>query len=421
MDTGALWESVDIHQERVSKTQIKEVGISLRNPIIVKDLDELRKYPPSIVIARAVKTFSFVQNDFKTQIMRKNNNYIMSLGTYQQLHKRKLSNKKQIFLKPSNIKFKNVYRPYTGQDLNNKTLLVSRTGGIGDLLFIQPNLRYLKQKYPTCKIIFSCGPQYQSMVATWDCIDEIIDLPFSSTYLISADYHAFFEGVIERCKLAEKVNAYHLFSKWLNLNLPSEQLVPKQEAKPELVEECKKWLEEQGLEEKQFLVVQIRASSPIRTPSLKLWKKVLNVVTEYGYKIVITDTPRVSSVIDSLIKSLDKPDHVFNFASVSQSLDYSIALCSLSMGGFSTDSALIHIMASLDLPAVGIYGPFPGHIRLSTYPKAVWIDVEKECAPCFLHGHKPCPKAGSQKASPCYENLNIDEFATLVKQTFPVI
>ena len=76
-------------------------------------------------------------------------------------------------------------------------------------------------------------------------------------------------------------------------------------------------------------------------------------------------------------------------------------------------------MASLNLPAVGIYGPFPGHIRLSTYPKAKWIDVEKECAPCFLHGHRPCPQAKYGANSPCYDNINLDKFIDLVKQSFP--
>lgn len=418
MVTKDKWGIADVQIFPVSKSKLKELGITTNTPLIVNDLDELRKYPPNIVVAKATKTFSFIQNNFKTQTVRKNNNYVMSLGTYQQLHK--LPNVKQTFLKPSKVKFRNIYRPYMGQELDDKTLLVSRTGGIGDLLFIQPNLRYLKEKYPTCKIIFSCGPQYQSMVETWDCIDEIIDLPFNFSYLVNSDYHAFFEGVIERCKLAEKINAYHLFSKWLNLDLPSDKLIPKQEAKPEVVKECKKWLEENELGEKQFLVAQLRASSPVRTPSLDIWKKIINVVIENGYDVVITDTPRLSSTIDDLIKDLKQPEKVFNFAKVSRSLDYTIALSSLSMGGFSTDSALVHIMASLDLPVVGIYGPFPGHIRLSTYPKAKWIDVEKECAPCFLHGHRPCPQAKYGPNSPCYNNIDLDKFVDLVKQSFPI-
>ena len=40
------------------------------------------------------------------------------------------------------------YKKYNGEDLNDKTLLVWRHGGIGDLMFMMPPLRLLKIKYP---------------------------------------------------------------------------------------------------------------------------------------------------------------------------------------------------------------------------------------------------------------------------------
>ena len=51
----------------------------------------------------------------------------------------------------------------------------------------------------------------------------------------------------------------------------------------------------------------------------------------------------------------------------------------------STDSASLHIAASLDIPLFGIYGPFLGELRLTTYKNADWINAQKKCAPCFLH------------------------------------
>ena len=65
-----------------------------------------------------------------------------------------------------------------------------------------------------------------------------------------------------------------------------------------------------------------------------------------------------------------------------------------------------HIAASLDIPCFGIYGPFPGNIRLKTYPKAKWIDGIRDCVPCYIHGHTPCPKAGSDGFSPCYDTID---------------
>ena len=78
-----------------------------------------------------------------------------------------------------------------------------------------------------------------------------------------------------------------------------------------------------------------------------------------------------------------------------------------------------HIAASLGIPCYGIFGPFPGHIRLKTYPKAKWVDAKRDCVSCFIHGHTPCPEAGSDGFSPCYDEIDIkkvlDEVEELVK------
>ena len=399
----------------VSSMNLRALGLSQDAGKFVKDLEELKEMPPNIVIAKAVKNVTFTQNFFKTQTLKKGVGYVMGLGVYQQLHADQGYKGKKL-LKPSNIKFKNVYRPYKGQELHGKSLVVFRTGGIGDLLFIQPNLIYLKEKYPTCKIIFACGPQYQAMVETWNCVDTVLDLPFPAHYLIKSDYHALFEGVIERCKLAEVANSYNLFSEWLGLNLPDELLVPKQDVKEDKLEYCKEKLVEWGVDEKKFLLMQLRASSPIRTPRPEFWIELINKLTKKGFKIILTDSPRQADYIDNFIKYLDNKEMVFNFCKYSKSLDYSIALMKLAQCTVATDSAMNHIAASLDVPCFGIYGPFPGHIRLKTYPKASWVDAKKECAPCYLHGMKPCPKAGKDTFSPCYDNLDKDEIVKKIEE-----
>jgi hypothetical protein len=211
----------------ISNSEFSDLGVKLSNIVTVETIDDLRKTNPNIVIAECVKSVQFKQNNYQySQELKKNVKYIMALGIYHQLYFDTRIN--QRILKPSGLKFNKMYKPYIGQDLTDKTLLIWRTGGIGDLLFIQPNLKYLKEKYPTCKIFFACGPQYQSMVKNWKYIDQVIDLPFSLYYMIHSDYHAIFEGVIERTKQAEKENAYRLFTKWLGLNLPDELLIPEQ-------------------------------------------------------------------------------------------------------------------------------------------------------------------------------------------------
>ena len=388
----------------VPKSTIKKLGLSNRPTGMAKSLDKLRNNKFNMVICECVNSAPFTQNKFKQQILKKKQRYVMGLGIYQQLwydnyRKRKI-------LKPTISKFNNLYRPYNGQNLDNKTLLVSRTGGIGDLLFIQPNLIYLKEKYPTCTIKFACGPQYQDMVKYWTCIDVLLDLPHTVNHFLQADYHAYFEGVIERCEEAHTENSYRLFSKWLGLNLPDEKLIPSQEPSPIALDYCDKLLKEHNIDRNKMLLFQMRASSPIRTPRPSIWKDLMLKLINKGYQILITDNPLQSDNIDLFIKMVGS-NKVFNFSTYSKDLSYTIAMATFARCCVSTDSSLIHIAASLPIPAFGLYGPFPGEIRLTTYNHIGWVNAEKDCSPCFKHGSSPC-KNSTNGHSNCYDNLDLD-------------
>lgn len=405
---GSFWEPDVVPQQMKKLTgyNVHQMGLKMDNVQKVDTLAELRENPPNIVVAQAQKTVEFVQNYFKKQRLTKKQRYVMGLGVFQQLQR--LPNSKSKLLKPAAPKFQNVYRPYIGQDIEDENILVFRTGGIGDLLFIQPNLRYLKEKYPSCDISFACGPQYQPMVETWDCVDEVLDLPFTLSKLSRASYHVLFEGVIERCREAENQNAYNLFSRWMGLDLPDELLVPKQEPKLELVEKCQDVLKEWRVPEKGFVVMQLRASSPIRSPRPEFWLDLVNKITDKGHHVLLTDNPRQGEKVDDFIKKIYKKDMVHNFCSKSEDIAHSIAIISLAEGVIATDSAMNHIAASVDVPMMGIMGPFPGHIRFKTYKKADWIDSQRHCTHCYLHGHRPCPEARSDGFSPCYDEISTD-------------
>lgn len=403
--------------KEITPLELRRFGLTDESIKLVDKIEELRSDPPNIVIAECLKTANFIQNKFKQQTVKKKNRYVMGLGVYEQLkYEPKLKAK---ILRPARVKFKNIYTPYIGDDLEDETLMIWRTGGIGDLLFIQPNLNYLKELYPTCEIILACGPQYQAMVEDWPSVDKLLDLPFPFQYLVRSDYHAVFEGVIERCKEAHTTNAYELFTRWLGLDLPKEKLLPVQPVKQDKVEECKKILEEWNLEGIDFIIIQLRASSPVRSPRLGLWGDIINRLTKNDHVVIITDAPHYAKEIDFLIEKFVKDkDLVFNFAHHSKSLDYTIALTSLAKLALSTDTAMMHLAAALDVKGFGLYGPFPGEIRLSTYPKTRWINAELHCAPCFLHGHKPCPNSALDGTPKCYEKINLDELTEKIEELY---
>ena len=180
----------------ISDMEFKKLGIPRDNIFThATNMKELAVQSPNIIIAECLRKCEFMQNKFKLQRLLKKNKYVMSLSVYRQLHFSENYGGK--VLRPSGKRFNDLYKPYNGQNLDGKRLLIWRTGGIGDLCFIQPNMIHLKETYPTCEIYFACGPQYHAMVETWDCIDKLITLPFNYLQLVRADYHMTFEGVIE--------------------------------------------------------------------------------------------------------------------------------------------------------------------------------------------------------------------------------
>lgn len=390
--------------KNISKYEMQKMGIE-DDLKIVETLEDLRNSSSSMVVTECTKTIKFRQNNFKKEeSFIKKNKYVMALGAYLKI----ISSSSISFLKPSDIKFNKIYKPFSGQDLSNKTLFLWRQGGIGDLLFITPNLLYLKEKYPTCKIILACGPQYHSMVEKWNFVDNVYSAPFNVSLMYKSDYHVTFDGVIERTKQAEKESSYVLFSKWMNLNLPKEKLRPYQNIDDEYVEKVKNKINEKfNIKEKDFILMQLRASSILRTPRPEFWKKIIDILSE-NHKIIITDSPSNIKPIDNFIRKLKYPENVFNYSSLSEEIYDTISLCKLAKMVIGPDSSLIHIAESLDIKNFGIYGAFRGDTRLSTYKYSDWIDSKSKCAPCFTHGNKLCQNT-FRTFPRCYDSIDTNE------------
>ena len=152
-------------------------------------------------------------------------------------------------------------KKYRGQDLTNKTIITFRSGGIGDLLFQCPSLKYLKKKFTGLRVTMCCGSQYKTMFVNLDYVDKLISLPVKLNDIISSDYYVNFEGLIEANKEAETKNAYDLYAERFFVEL--ENPVPVLKVKPDIKQEIYHRIKNKY--NGKIITIAFSATVPIRT------------------------------------------------------------------------------------------------------------------------------------------------------------
>lgn len=307
-----------------------------------------------------------------------------------------------------------VYKPYKGEPLNGKTILVWRHGGIGDLMFMMPPMRLLKNKYPDCKILAAVGSNFIDVYRNIPYINGIMPMPINANELTNADYHLQFEGIIENSKKAEKVNAYDLFLEAFGFD-PSK--IPDHEKRPDIFitdsedKHVRKFMEERNITPGDLKIgIQIQASAPIRTYPVEKTKELCRRLIRRGAKIILFGGPYQQRIIENIKSSIvteigsRATYSVFSTTKDKLSIRHSMALTRYLNLMIAPDSAMIHVAGALGTPVIGLYGPFPADLRMRYYYNAIGLNAKSACAPCFKHGHEPCMKGAP---SPCFSCLSV--------------
>jgi ADP-heptose:LPS heptosyltransferase len=325
----------------------------------------------------------------------------------------KQMNASRVMFRPADRKFNDEYTPYDGQDLNGKTLFMWRTGGIGDILFIRPIICHLKKLYD-CKIIFATRNLYHSMVNQWPEIDELHDIPFKADLIDRSDYQLTFEGLIERCADAERMDVHDLFAKYAGLD-PDEI----EWCQPMTIATKTQWLLDSVPE--KYVVMQVRSSSPVRTPRINTFIQAADHCAELGYKVIMVDSPRGARLIDDLISCCKHKKSMINFTRHSGQLADTVKLLDNAALVIGPDSSMVHLAAMQDVHGLGIYGPFPGRCRLLRYPKCKWVETPKStiCTEggreCFCHAHLRC-----EYNERCWDLLDNDVLCSTISEMLNV-
>jgi len=265
--------------------------------------------------------------------------------------------------------------PFTEWNLsaNVVTALIVANGAKGDLLFLTPVLRELRSRLPEIKVTLACFPIHHSMFDGLDLFDRLISYPVPFDEVEKFSRVISLENVIENAGMTHATDA---FARKLEVDVitdyrPAYCLTPFEQA----------WAEASyPATGRPRVGLQMAASVSNRNYPLDHWLKVIKGIIGRGWDVFVFGHPgqypklQTSPHLHNL--TLDKID----FRKAAAALSTCQAFCGV-------DSVWVHMCHALDIPAVGLYGPFPWEARTAKSPKTLALSGFGECAPCFWHIH----------------------------------
>lgn len=261
---------------------------------------------------------------------------------------------------------------YSPRDHENpRSILIIRSGAIGDLLFLTPALQALEDKHD-CATYLSCFSKHHSVMT--DCASYLLPYPFRADLLKDYDLVIGLENVVE---LAGSKHATDAFAEALGVTVTDYTPLYV------VTEEEKDWAASSvPKRDKPRVALQLRASVKNRDYPMAQWNEVISGLVARGWEVLLYGSkgqvpplPRGSppEVIDC---------SSMTFREAAAVLETCDAFCGV-------DSAFVNLCPALGVPAIGLYGPFPWESRTSHAPKTRALSGVGDCAGCSW-----CPSAG---------------------------
>jgi len=286
------------------------------------------------------------------------------------------------------------------KDWNGKNILLCRSGGFGDLMFLTPLLRAMRAKWPTASLSFATTTYYREALQDNPLLDAIIPYPHKTETAEKYDAILWFEGLIEWSEKAKTTNSIDLHADFAGVELTQDKTMDYYAHSRHLESMNIRFPKPKG----PRIGVQLSASARARTYPPKLIGELIGQLADWiaplEGQIILFDAPRKEKPedIDPIILSLPTEDPPLSFGQ-------SAAILSTCDGMIAPDSALCHVAGALNIPTVALYGPFPWQLRTQYAPSIHGINGHARCAPCFWHDREsvwpkdgPCATSGKCEA-----------------------
>ncbi len=295
----------------------------------------------------------------------------------------------------------------------SKRILFIRFGGFGDLVLLTPVLRAAKASGAHVAVC-TMATHYGQAVQNLPFVDEIVPYPLPYDKAMEYDAWVFFENAIERNPRAREIHMTDVFAEIAGVAVTDKHPAYAVKASEAL------WCEAtypRGL--KRRVAMQAGTSAACRTYPKPMLGQVAALLLGRGFEVVILgekgDVKIPAKVPDGMLILCDAGLTFRQSSAVVNSCDAFVG----------SDSALLHVAGALDVPGVGLYGPFPWKLRTAYSPSifALQGQFRHAACPCFHHVNaaignrfpKDCP-SGARGVCEVLESITPDRVAGKVEQ-----
>lgn len=273
-----------------------------------------------------------------------------------------------------------------------KSILLIRSGAIGDLLLLTPAIKALRAKYTAAQIWLSCYKKHWDIFAQGDA--HFVEYPLPVSELNQFDLIIPLENVIELA--TEKgVHATDAFAEVLGVTVVDYRPVYRVTDGEMAAADGRFPVIHQKDRQTPCprVGIQIHASSRIRGYPMQQWNAVLVQLIARGWEIMLLGNQDGIKGAPPAVK--DCSQLTFREAAAV------LATCDVFCG---VDSAFFNLCPALGVPAIGLFGPVDWMTRVREGSGQLALTTHAECAPCGWTNSRagrqwpegmPCEKAGT--------------------------
>lgn len=286
-------------------------------------------------------------------------------------------------------------------------ILIIRTGGFGDLLFLTPALRALRKLNPEIYIAVACFDYFAPILRENPDIDEFVSYPVPSKVLGEFDAIVPLENTVESDRTTHAVDRYLSECGIDPATIPeADKRCLYDLTEPERIGALSAFpirLHPTTGDAIPRLGVQAAASALCRTyPHDRLAAVCQHLHQHRGWEIFFFGEPGSLNIREQ--------DGVTNLTLRKLDIRQSAAVLATCDVVLAPDSALAHIAGALDLPCVALYGPFPWQLRTAYHPKTFALSGQGECSPCF---HQVLSRTHFPPSGPCAKTGRCEVLAAI--------